>query len=58
MSDLDVLRRLATNKRAWEDLTHYIYGLYHSLILSCEMFAIIIPEIFWLKYEIMLIALL
>ena len=29
--DLDMLRRLATNRGAWEDLTHYIYELYHRL---------------------------
>ena len=27
--DLDILRRLATNRGAWEDLTHYSYRLYH-----------------------------
>ena len=29
LTDLEMLRRLATNRGAWEDLTHYIYGLYH-----------------------------
>ena len=28
LRDLDMLRRPATNRGAWEDLTHYIYGLY------------------------------
>ena len=28
LRDLDMLRRLAANRGAWEDVTNYIYGLY------------------------------